>query len=45
VPQHRQAEILRALAKPRLDLLPAGLDIAALEAFLQSLKGLKEKAA
>jgi integrase len=45
VPQHRQAEILRALAKPRLEVLPAGLDIAALEAFLQSLKGLKGKAA
>jgi hypothetical protein len=27
------------LAKPRLDSLPLGLDIAALEAFLTSVKG------
>ena len=38
VPQHRQSEIIRALGKPRLDGLPAGLDIAALEAFVKSAK-------
>jgi integrase len=38
VPQHRQAEIIKTLAKPRLEGLPAGLDIAALEAFVQSAK-------
>lgn len=39
VPMHRQTEIMRGLAKPRLDSLPLGLDIAALEAFLTSVKG------
>ena len=39
VPMHRQTEIMRGLAKPRLDGLPLGLDIAALEAFLTSIKG------
>jgi integrase len=38
VPQHRQAEIIKTLAKPRLEGLTAGLDIAALEAFVQSAK-------
>jgi integrase len=45
VPPHRQAEIIRALGRPRLEALPPGLDIEALETFLQSWKGLKEKAA
>lgn len=45
VPSHRQAEIIRALGKPRLEALPPGLDIAALEAFLQSAKSLEGKAA
>jgi integrase len=40
VPRHRQAEIIKNLAKPRPEGLPAGLDIAALEAFVQSAKGL-----
>jgi hypothetical protein len=39
VPMHRQTEIMRGLAKPRIDDLPPGLDIAALEAFLKSVKG------
>jgi integrase len=38
VPSHRQAEIIRALGKPRRDGLLASLDIDALETFLQSLK-------
>jgi integrase/recombinase XerD len=45
VPSHRQTEIMRALGKPRLEALPPGLDIEALETFLQSWKGLKGKAA
>lgn len=40
VPQHRQVEIIKTLAKPRVEGLPPGLDIAALETFLQSAKGL-----
>lgn len=44
VPQHRQAEIMRTLQEPRLKVLPPGLDIAALEAFLQSVKGLDGEA-
>lgn len=40
VPTHRQAEIIRALGKPRDDINLAGLDIPALENFLQSAKGL-----
>lgn len=42
VPTHRQAEIMRALAKPRLSILPDGLDLAALETFLKSAKGLND---
>jgi integrase len=38
VPQHRQAEIMHSLGKPRPESLPAGLDIAALEAFVESAK-------
>ena len=38
VPAHRQAEIMRALAKPRAVAMPDGLDIAALEAFVKSVK-------
>jgi hypothetical protein len=38
VPLHRQAEIMRALAEPRRAALPDGLDIAALEAFVNSAK-------
>jgi integrase len=38
LPAHRQAEIMRALAKPRRDTLPPGLDIAALKAFVQSVE-------
>ena len=40
VPTHRQAEIMRALAKPRSVTLPEGLDIAALEAFVKSAKSI-----
>jgi integrase len=42
VPQHRQTEIIRALGRPRQESLPAGLDIGALEAFVQSAKGLSQ---
>jgi integrase len=45
VPSHRQAEIMRLLAKPRCEGVPPGLDIAALETFLQSFKSLNGKAA
>ena len=45
VPQHRQAEIMRSLAKLRLETLPPDLDLEALEAFLQSMKCLKGEAA
>jgi integrase len=38
VPSHRQAEIMRTLANPRLAADIAGLDIGALEAFLASAK-------
>jgi hypothetical protein len=38
VPTHRAAEIMRGLANPRLDVLPPGVDIAALKAFLQSVE-------
>jgi site-specific recombinase XerD len=41
VPLHRQAEIMRALAKARVEGLPVGLDIAALEAFLESVRGVR----
>jgi integrase/recombinase XerD len=40
VSHHRQAEIMRVLGRPRPEGLPAGLDIGALEAFVQSAKGL-----
>ena len=39
VPLHRQTEIMRGLAKPRIDGLPPGLDVGALEAFLKSVRG------
>jgi integrase len=39
VPLRRQTEIMRGLAKPRIDGLPPGLDIGALEAFLKSVRG------
>jgi integrase/recombinase XerD len=42
VPTHRQAEIIRALGKPRLEGLPASLDIGSLEAFVRSAKGLSQ---
>jgi integrase/recombinase XerD len=38
VPHHRQREIMRALAKPRLPALPPGVNVEALEAFVQSVK-------
>jgi len=38
LPTHRQAEIMRRLAEPRLSMLPPGLDIAALKAFVRSLE-------
>jgi integrase/recombinase XerD len=40
VPTHRQAEIMRTLAKPRSVDFPKGLDIAALEAFVKSAKSI-----
>jgi integrase len=40
VPAHRHAEIMRALGAPRPDPLPAGLDIAALRAFVQSVEAI-----
>ena len=40
VPPHRHAEVMRALGVPRADHLPAGLDIAALKAFLQSVEAI-----
>ncbi len=36
VSSHRQAELMAALAKPRLNILPPGVDLAALKAFIQS---------
>jgi integrase len=41
VPAHRHAEIMRAFGIPRPDPLPAGLDIAALKAFVQSFEALR----
>ncbi|MGJ0427224.1 tyrosine-type recombinase/integrase [Methylocystis sp.] len=38
VPTHRQAEIMKALSKPRQEALPPGLDIQALKAFVQSVE-------
>lgn len=38
LPAHRQAEIMRTLAKPRREMLPPGLDIAALKAFVRSVE-------
>ncbi len=38
LPAHRQAEIMRRLVEPRLAMLPPGLDIAALKAFVRSLE-------
>jgi integrase len=38
LPAHRQARIMRSLSMPRQESLPGGLDIAALEAFVQSAK-------
>ena len=40
VPPHRHAEIMRSLGTPRPDPLPAGLDIAALRAFVQSVEAI-----
>jgi integrase len=40
VPEHRQVEIMRAFSKARPDPLPAGLDIAALKAFVQSVEAI-----
>ena len=40
VPTHRHAEVMRALGVPRADHLPAGLNIAALKAFLQSVEAI-----
>ncbi len=38
VPAYRHAEIMRAFSETRPDPLPAGLDIAALKAFIQSVE-------
>ncbi len=38
VPAHRHAEIMRGFNEARPDFLPAGLDIAALKAFVQSVE-------
>lgn len=43
VPAHRQAEIMRALANPRPMVFPPGLDISALEAFVESAKVMKSR--
>jgi integrase len=40
VPADRHAEIMRALGTTRSDPLPAGLDIAALKAFVQSVEAI-----
>jgi integrase len=40
VPADRHAKIMRALGAPRPDPLPAGLDIAALRAFVQSVEAI-----
>jgi integrase len=40
VPAHRHAEIMRAFGTTRPDPLPAGLDIAALKAFVQSVEAI-----
>jgi integrase len=40
IPTHRQAEIMRAFGKPRVEGGASRLDLGALEAFLQSAKGL-----
>ena len=40
VPAHRHAEIMRAFSTGRRDPLPAGLDIAALKAFVQSVEAI-----
>ena len=40
VPAHRHAEIMKALGTPRPDPLHAGLDIAALKAFVQSVEAI-----
>lgn len=45
VPTHRQSEIMRALGKPRLEGMPSGIDLEALEAFLRSAKGIGRDAA
>lgn len=38
VPDHRQTEIMKAFSQPRCNVLPPGLDIPALEAFLESAR-------
>ncbi len=40
VPTHRQMEIMGGLAKPRSAILPEGLNLVALEAFLRSAKSI-----
>ena len=40
VPAHRHAEIMRGFNEGRPDFLPAGLDIAALKAFVQSAEAI-----
>ena len=45
VPAHRHAEVMRALGAPRADHLPAGLDIAALKAFVQSVEAINAPSA
>jgi hypothetical protein len=40
VPARRHAEVMRALGAPRADHLPAGLDIVALKAFVQSVEAI-----
>ncbi len=45
LPAHRQAKIMRSLSMPRQESPPAGLDIAALEAFVQSAKRVRHPAA
>lgn len=42
LPAHRQAEIMRALTKPRSTTLPEGLNLDALEAFLKSAKAIAQ---
>jgi integrase len=43
VPAHRHAEIMRGFNEGRPDFLPAGLDIAALKAFVQSAEAINAR--